>query len=328
MCQRTFNSRSSLLIATDAASEGLNLHARCRLVIHFELPWTPMRLEQRAGRVDRLGQTRRVHEILLVGNDTAERLVLAPLLIRSMRVRSALPTDKVALEHVSESSVVTAVMQGLELEPTVAAASAEYHNPPIDVRTEAIFEAERVVECRRLQGIVGLQREPTLDRVFVTVLPRARHLACGTFAIYELALTGREGAYAHREYAVAFGLDEGPPPEMIARFRNADVPLSRELMRRYEARLTGIRSRAIAAVRTMVEREEAIVRTLPCAASQLVQAGLFDQREVRASVARSQAAAGSVDEMRRRVEALLEGAPVQASARLCGILIVRGEDRA
>ncbi|RPH59538.1 MAG: hypothetical protein EHM89_10500, partial [Acidobacteria bacterium] len=52
-----------VLLATDAAGEGLNLHHRCRLVINLELPWNPTRLEQRIGRVDRLGQMRRVHAI-------------------------------------------------------------------------------------------------------------------------------------------------------------------------------------------------------------------------------------------------------------------------
>lgn len=47
-----------LLLATDAASEGLNLQRCCHQVIHFELPWNPNRLEQRNGRVDRYGQTR------------------------------------------------------------------------------------------------------------------------------------------------------------------------------------------------------------------------------------------------------------------------------
>jgi superfamily II DNA or RNA helicase len=47
-----------VLLATDAASEGLNLQWSCRRVIHFELPWNPNRLEQRNGRVDRYGQTR------------------------------------------------------------------------------------------------------------------------------------------------------------------------------------------------------------------------------------------------------------------------------
>jgi ERCC4-related helicase len=57
---------ANVLVATDAASEGLNLQARCRLVIHFDVPWNPTRLEQRIGRVDRIGQQRRVHTVTLM----------------------------------------------------------------------------------------------------------------------------------------------------------------------------------------------------------------------------------------------------------------------
>jgi len=53
--------RADTLVATDVASQGLNLQHRARWVVHFDLPWTPMRLEQRVGRVDRIGQTRPVH---------------------------------------------------------------------------------------------------------------------------------------------------------------------------------------------------------------------------------------------------------------------------
>lgn len=49
-----------ILVATDAASEGLNLQTACRYVLHQEIPWNPMRLEQRNGRVDRHGQWRDV----------------------------------------------------------------------------------------------------------------------------------------------------------------------------------------------------------------------------------------------------------------------------
>lgn len=45
-----------ILIATDFASEGLNLQARCHTLIHYDLPWNPNRLEQRNGRIDRYGQ--------------------------------------------------------------------------------------------------------------------------------------------------------------------------------------------------------------------------------------------------------------------------------
>jgi len=50
-----------VLIATDAASEGINLQWHCHRVLHWEIPWNPNRLEQRNGRVDRHGQ--RAHEV-------------------------------------------------------------------------------------------------------------------------------------------------------------------------------------------------------------------------------------------------------------------------
>jgi superfamily II DNA or RNA helicase len=45
-----------ILLATDAASEGLNLQAHCRFLIHYEIPWNPNKMEQRNGRIDRHGQ--------------------------------------------------------------------------------------------------------------------------------------------------------------------------------------------------------------------------------------------------------------------------------
>lgn len=52
----------TVLLATDAASEGLNLQA-CSFVVNYDMPWNPMRVEQRIGRVDRLGQAEPVVEI-------------------------------------------------------------------------------------------------------------------------------------------------------------------------------------------------------------------------------------------------------------------------
>jgi superfamily II DNA or RNA helicase len=87
-----------LLLATDAASEGLNLHQRCRLVVNLELPWTPSRLEQRVGRVDRIGQQRRVHAIQLVARGTREALLTERLAERSERARTSL-TGTAALQR-------------------------------------------------------------------------------------------------------------------------------------------------------------------------------------------------------------------------------------
>jgi superfamily II DNA or RNA helicase len=87
--QRFTSGAARLLLATDAASEGLNLHQHCRLVINLELPWTPLRLEQRIGRVERIGQTRRVHAVHLRAVDTTEESYLTTLSNRTERAADA-----------------------------------------------------------------------------------------------------------------------------------------------------------------------------------------------------------------------------------------------
>src|SRR5262249_33102161 len=49
-----------LLLATDAASEGINMQESCRWVVHYDIPWSPSRIQQRNGRVSRYGQVRDV----------------------------------------------------------------------------------------------------------------------------------------------------------------------------------------------------------------------------------------------------------------------------
>jgi len=78
-----------MLIATDVAAEGLNLQDVCRLVVHVELPWSPARIEQRNGRVDRLGQRRRVHIWRLLGDARHESRILDSLSARLGRMRAA-----------------------------------------------------------------------------------------------------------------------------------------------------------------------------------------------------------------------------------------------
>jgi superfamily II DNA or RNA helicase len=68
-----------IMLATDAASEGLNLQYHCRRVIHFELPWNPNRLEQRNGRIDRYGQNREPIIRYLYYPDSPEDDVLSTL---------------------------------------------------------------------------------------------------------------------------------------------------------------------------------------------------------------------------------------------------------
>lgn len=71
-----------ILLATDAASEGLNLQEKCCRLYHVELPWNPNRLEQRNGRIDRHGQTRQPIIRYLFYPDSPEDRVLDRLVQR------------------------------------------------------------------------------------------------------------------------------------------------------------------------------------------------------------------------------------------------------
>lgn len=76
-----------VLVATDAASEGLNLQDNCHTLINYELPWNPNRLEQRNGRVDRWGQREDVQIYNFYLDDTLEADILKKLLTKIEKIR-------------------------------------------------------------------------------------------------------------------------------------------------------------------------------------------------------------------------------------------------
>jgi superfamily II DNA or RNA helicase len=99
-----------VLLATDAASEGLNLQRRCHRLVHFELPWNPNRLEQRNGRIDRYGQTHPPEIRYLYYPDSPEDDVLARLVGK---------IEEMAASRVSTPDVL-GVVSGMNLEARLA----------------------------------------------------------------------------------------------------------------------------------------------------------------------------------------------------------------
>jgi len=92
--EREFREEAQVMAATEAAGEGINLQF-CWLMINYDIPWNPMRLEQRMGRIHRYGQE---HDCLIfnfVAGNTREGQVLETLLDRLWEIRKELGTDKV-----------------------------------------------------------------------------------------------------------------------------------------------------------------------------------------------------------------------------------------
>ena len=78
-----------ILIATDAAGEGINLQ-RAHLMVNYDLPWNPNRLEQRFGRIHRIGQTEVCHLWNLVSQETREGMVFQRLFEKLEQERETL----------------------------------------------------------------------------------------------------------------------------------------------------------------------------------------------------------------------------------------------
>jgi superfamily II DNA or RNA helicase len=107
-----------VLVATDAAAEGLNLQARCRVLVNVELPWSPRVLEQRAGRIDRIGQQRQVHVWELSGRSGHEALVVSALGRRAEAIASDLERSDGAAVMDATAAAIASTARSL---PTGAA---------------------------------------------------------------------------------------------------------------------------------------------------------------------------------------------------------------
>ena len=93
--QEQFRVEKQICVATEAAGEGINLQF-CRLMINYDLPWNPTRLEQRLGRIHRIGQERDVHAFNFVasaseeGQPIVEGRILERLLEKLEQMRAVL----------------------------------------------------------------------------------------------------------------------------------------------------------------------------------------------------------------------------------------------
>lgn len=126
-----FNHQTSpvrILVATDVASEGLNLQASCRYVFNQDIPWNPMRLDQRIGRVDRHGQGRDVFAFHFSSREQADLRFLDRVVEKIDQVREDLGNlgeiiAQATEEHftgrgVTEGELDRRVQAGQEMDPT------------------------------------------------------------------------------------------------------------------------------------------------------------------------------------------------------------------
>ncbi len=126
-----------ILVATDAASEGLNLHRSARYLLHYDCPWNPSRLEQRNGRLDRYGQARDVTVHHFLSDDDPDLKFLHHVIQKADEIRE----DLGSVNELFDTAAHKRLVEGADL------ARVEF-----DLKHGLTKERERA----RDQGIPGL----------------------------------------------------------------------------------------------------------------------------------------------------------------------------
>lgn len=104
-----------ILIATEVASEGLNLHYRSHKLVHFDIPWSLMTLQQRNGRIDRYGQTRQPEIRYLLTRSRTDRMDEVERIIKVL-----LDKDEQAIKNIGDPSVFMGVFDAEKEEAVTA----------------------------------------------------------------------------------------------------------------------------------------------------------------------------------------------------------------
>ena len=92
--EHEFKEKAQIMVSTEAGGEGINLQF-CWLMVNYDIPWNPNRLEQRMGRIHRYGQQYEVHIYNLVAVDTREGRILERLFNKLDIIRTHLGSDRV-----------------------------------------------------------------------------------------------------------------------------------------------------------------------------------------------------------------------------------------
>ncbi len=155
--KRAFNNPASaarVLVATDAAGEGLNLQRAARYMLHWDIPWNPGKMEQRNGRLDRHGQERDVHIFHFDSTDDASMSFLGKVL----RKRSQTREDRVVTDEI----FADAILAHFDLEEDASASEGRLDRAIGSARSVNVDVAQDLPTGTPLPGAEDEQRLKTL----------------------------------------------------------------------------------------------------------------------------------------------------------------------
>jgi len=175
--QEAFAKDVRILISTDAGGEGLNLQF-CHVVINYDIPWNPMRLEQRIGRVDRIGQTHAVRAVNFVFEGSVEHRVREVLEQKLAVIFEEFGIDKtgdvldsVQAGHMFDEMYVEAILNPEKVEESVESVVARLQDQAREARaTASVLGATEDLEPGEAQRLLTHPLPHWVERMTVSYL--------------------------------------------------------------------------------------------------------------------------------------------------------------
>jgi superfamily II DNA or RNA helicase len=175
--QESFAKDTRILISTEAGGEGLNLQF-CHVVINYDIPWNPMRLEQRIGRVDRIGQAHAVRAVNFVFEGSVEHRVREVLEQKLAVIFEEFGIDKTGdvldsaqAGHMFDEMYVEAILNPDKVENSVESVIARLREQARDARTAAsVLGATEDLEPGEAQRLLTHPLPHWVERMTVSYL--------------------------------------------------------------------------------------------------------------------------------------------------------------
>jgi superfamily II DNA or RNA helicase len=175
--QEFFAKDARILISTDASGEGLNLQF-CHVVVNYDIPWNPMRLEQRIGRVDRIGQSHIVRAVNFVFEGSVEHRVREVLEQKLALIFEEFGIDKTGdvldsaqAGHMFDEMYVEAILNSEKVEDSVESVVARLQEQAREARTTAsVLGATENLEPGEAQRLLNHPLPYWVERMIVSYL--------------------------------------------------------------------------------------------------------------------------------------------------------------
>ncbi|MEW6402554.1 MAG: helicase-related protein, partial [Chloroflexota bacterium] len=176
--RKAFAEQAQFLVSTDAGGEGINLQF-CHVMVNYDLPWNPMKLEQRIGRLDRIGQTRDVLVLNLLISDTVEARVREVLEEKLGLIRKQFGDDKLAdiLSTLQEEFLFDRLYMDAVMRNAAQSAELEHLAQQIFDRARQVLEKDDLLLPQS-----QAQMEQFRQRLVESAQPRLRAMLEGYLA--------------------------------------------------------------------------------------------------------------------------------------------------